>query len=78
MSNRRLRVDLATAAAVAVLVLILAPGLAVVAMVAIAVLLACLISGVREGHGRRRGASGRAIRGRRGRRNVSAGRPARR
>jgi multisubunit Na+/H+ antiporter MnhB subunit len=74
VSNRLLRGDVGTAVALAALALILAPGLAIVAMVAIAVLVACLVTGVRQARARRRGSRGRAAH----RRDVSARRPARR
>lgn len=78
MRERLLRADLLAAVALAVLALILAPGLAIVAMVAIAVLLACLISATRDARGRRRGTSNRAVRSHRNPRDVSARRPERR
>ena len=78
MSRSVLAADLAMALAIAVLALILAPGLAIVAVGAIAVLLACLIGGVRDARARRRGRSGPGVRRHRGRPDVSARRPGRR
>lgn len=72
--------DVVAAAAVAVLALILAPGLAIVAVVAIVVLAACLIGAVRSARGGRPRTASRAGRPRRrpDRRNLSARRPTRR
>lgn len=78
MRSRLLRPDVAAAVALAALVLILAPGLAIVAMVAIGVLVACLVSAVGQARTRRGRSSGRGAGGQPGRRDVSARRQARR
>jgi hypothetical protein len=76
--SRLLRADVGAAVALAALVLILAPGLAIVAMVAIGVLVACLVSALYQARFRRGRTSGRGAGGQPGRRDVSARRPARR
>ena len=56
MTNRTLLVDVAAAALAAILLVVIAPGLAVVGLVAILVLIVCAVSFAldRRHHGRRR------------------------
>ena len=78
MRSRLLRADVGAAVALAALVLILAPGLAIVALVAIGVLVACLVSAVYQARVRRGRSSGRDAGGQPGQTDVSARRRARR